>query len=167
MPKGTISKHVVSHTLSRESRVQLIKRLLGDKLEQDGAKNLEQEDATKFVELLDEVSLFPLRRSTMPDGKQLLNTGSLGEWWRSTCVRYLARVCGWHSILPNSVQISDYQRVSEYSGGSSCTVWTGTRGGQEIAVKAVKFYLSYAENKKKRLTRVSYYPVAMVCWISY
>lgn len=137
VPKGSISKHVVSHNLSHDSRVQLIKGLLGDKIEQDGAKSLEPGGAAKFVELLDE----------------LLNTGSLDEGWRSTCVRYLARVCGWHRILPKSVQISDYQRVSQYSGGGSSTVWAGTRGDQEIVVKALTLYESYDEKKKQELTR--------------
>lgn len=166
MPKGSISKHVVSHDLSHEDLVFLIKKLLDDKLEQDGAKNLEPGDATKFVELLDEVGLSLLRRLTASDWKQLLKTSGLGKRRRSPCVRYLARVCGWHSILPNSVQISDYQRVSLCSGGSTSTVWAGIRGDQKIVVKALTVYVPFGENKKKELTSVSY-PVAVIFWMSY
>lgn len=59
--KGTISKHLVSRNLNPKEQVRCIKKLLADKEEQLGAKNLGLDDASTFVELVDEVCMLPLK----------------------------------------------------------------------------------------------------------
>lgn len=137
VPKGSISKHLASHNLSPEDHVRYIKRLLVDKEEQEGARKLELSDATRFVKLLDEA----------------LRAGGLDGKFRHPSIRYLARVCGWHTILPASMQISDYQRVSQYSRTVRSEGWTGTRGDQQITIKVLTVYGSDDERRKRELTR--------------
>lgn len=158
MPEGSISKYLVSNNIGPEEVVQSVKKLLTHKEEQENAKNLEPGDAKKFVELLDGVSLPPWKHSIPLNWTQLLMWNRIKGRERSPCARYLARVCGWHSILPDSAQISGHQCTSEYSGGTFSIVWIGIHNGQKVAIKALRFYTSYDEKKKRDLTRVSYPP---------
>ena len=68
----------------------------------------------------------------------------------------MARVCGWHGILPNSACVSNYQRESVYSGGGNSTVWIGRHNGQKVIIKVLDFYLSFDDAKKKELIKVGY-----------
>ncbi|KAF9643492.1 kinase-like protein [Thelephora ganbajun] len=135
--KGPISKHLVSHALSLNDQVRYIKRLLANREEQQAAKSLEPGDGVRFIELLDWV----------------LRAGRLDEKDRPTFVRYLARVCGWHSVLPNSVRISSHHRISEHGGGGHSTVWIGRYRDQKVVIKGLNFYLSDGAVKKRELTK--------------
>ena len=75
---------------------------------------------------------------------------------RPTGTRYLARVCGWHGILPNSVVISDYQFETLLDEGGNGMVSTGKYNGQKVAIKALKFYQSDDPAKKRERTKVRY-----------
>jgi hypothetical protein len=59
VPGGSISKYLVSRDLSPENRIRYIKRLLADREEQQGAKALDSDNASRLVELLDEVRILP------------------------------------------------------------------------------------------------------------
>lgn len=69
IPKGSISKHLVSHNLTPPEKAQCIQRLLASKEEQRETMNLEPGDALRLVELLDEVCFLPLNHSTTSDVK--------------------------------------------------------------------------------------------------
>jgi hypothetical protein len=158
-----ISKDLISHEFSPNDRIRYIKKLLASREEQENAKLLETGDAVKFVELLDEVSLSCPRHHPTTQrltGDQVLRTGGLDERTRPTCTRYLARVCGWHSTLPNSARISNHKRETENSGGGSSTVWVGRYDEQKVIIKVLNFYRSYDDIKKRELTKVSYYLTA-------
>ena len=66
--KGPISVYLVSHELSLDDRAKWVKRLLVSQEEQESAKRLEPANASKFVELLDQVH-FPSSQLPMFDGK--------------------------------------------------------------------------------------------------
>ena len=55
-----ISKYLVSRELSFDERIGYIRKLLASKQEQEEAKNLKPNEASKFIELLDEVRSFVL-----------------------------------------------------------------------------------------------------------
>lgn len=136
--KNPISKYLVTHDrLNFEDRVQYIKALVADQDEQLEAKNLKPGDGKKLVELLDEA----------------LRAGGLNGADRYPCVRYLARVCGWHAILPKSMLISDYERVRERSGGGHSIVWDGKRNGKWVVIKDVKLFGSDGEERRKLLMK--------------
>ena len=78
----------------------------------------------------------------------------LDEGSRAPCVRYLARVCGWHSILPSSVRISSPRRVSPLGSGAHSTVWVGRNNDRKVVVKVMNCYLSDGEEKKRKLVVV-------------
>lgn len=53
-----ISKHLVSHELDPKDRAKYIGRLLKSREEQEGARQLEEGEASRFIELLDQVCYF-------------------------------------------------------------------------------------------------------------
>jgi hypothetical protein len=57
-PTGSISKQLVSSDFSPVRQIELIKEMLANRDEQQAAKGLEPEEASKFVEMLDLVRLF-------------------------------------------------------------------------------------------------------------
>jgi len=71
----------------------------------------------------------------------------------------LARVCGWHAILPSSTKISNYRRDTEdpLDGGGSSKVWVGTLNERKVIIKVPDVYQSYDDTKKRELIKVSYY----------
>jgi len=56
------------------------------------------------------------------------------------------------ALLPNSVQISNHQRVSPLSGSAHSSVWLGGYNGRKVVIKAINFYTSDDEEKKRELT---------------
>ena len=71
-----ISKYLVSHELSLDDRTDHIRELLASRQEQEQAKTLEPGDASKFVELLDEVRSFILPPLNQPPVSEILTRGS-------------------------------------------------------------------------------------------
>jgi hypothetical protein len=68
-PTGPISKRLVSSDYNPARQIELIKEMLANRDEQQAAKGLEPEEASKFVEMLDLVRLFPSSPSPMSHEK--------------------------------------------------------------------------------------------------
>ena len=90
----------------------------------------------------------------LSDGGQVLRQGRLKDAVRPAGTRYLARVCGWHGILPNSVLVSNYRSETLLGEGGSAKVWTGKHNGQKVAIKVLKFYQSDDTIKKRERTKL-------------
>ena len=61
---------------------------------------------------------------------------------RGKCLSTLCKICGYHALLPRSVQISlhyDRTSVPRYQGGFA-EVWKAEHNGREVAVKVLKVY---------------------------
>jgi hypothetical protein len=58
VPADPISKRLVSSYFSPAQQIELIREMLADRSEQQAARALEPEEASKFVEMLDLVRLF-------------------------------------------------------------------------------------------------------------
>ena len=74
-------------------------------------------------------------------------------WLRGKCLNTLCRICGYHALLPRSVQISlHYDRTGtpRYHGGFA-EVWKAEHKGREVAVKVLKVY---ASSSLAKVTRV-------------
>jgi len=141
MPKVSVSKTLVSREFSLDEQIRLIKGILRSRDEQEAAKSLELNNASNFIELLDKA----------------LKSGRLDGKDRPTCVRYLARVCGWHGLLPVSMQVSSHQPEPEpHSAGGQSTVWLGRYNGQKIIIKKLNLYAGDSDSRKKKLIKVSY-----------
>ena len=155
---GPISKRLASFQFTPTEQIQLIKDLLADRGEQEAARVLELGDASKLVELLDSVRLLPPSQSPIPYAyrKQVLREDRLDTLIRPTCVRYLARVCGWHILLPKSAEISGHEPESEIGGGGYSSVWIGSHNSQKVAIKVLAVYEGDDSARKKEVTRVSH-----------
>jgi len=68
----------------------------------------------------------------------------------------LARVCGWHKILPKSALISDYDRGSVVTEGGYSEIWKGSHSGRTVAVKVLMVYGAYDDAQKRELTKVGF-----------
>ena len=155
-PSDPICKRLASSQIRPEEQVRLIKNMLADRGEQQAAKDLEPGDALKLVEFLDLVRLFVLPQSPAPYGEQILRTGRLDASIRPTCIRYSAQVCGWHRLLPDSVQISGHERESTHSGGGHSQVWNGRYNGRKVAIKVLNIYGGDDPAKKKEIAKVGH-----------
>jgi len=91
----------------------------------------------------------------MPYGKQVLRANRLDASIRPSCVRYLARVCGWHILLPKSAEIAGHEPESELGGGGHSTVWIGSHNSRKVAIKVLAIYEGDDNARKKEVTRVS------------
>jgi hypothetical protein len=69
VPADPISKRLVSSYFDPARQIELIKEMLANRDEQQAAKDLKPEEASKFVEVLDLVRLFPSSPSPMSHGK--------------------------------------------------------------------------------------------------
>ena len=159
---GPISKRLVSFQFTPAKQIQLIKEMLADRGGQEAAKVLERGDASKLIELLDSVCLpfsFLVINALRP---QVLRADRLVPLIRPTCIRYLARVCEWHILLPESAKISGHKPEVEIGGGGYSTVWSGSHNSQKVAIKVLAVYEGDDDARKKEIRRVSW--LATVRW---
>ena len=68
-PMGPISKRLVSSDYGPARQIELIREMLANRDEQQAAKCMEPEEASKFVEILDLVRLLLSSPSPMSHGK--------------------------------------------------------------------------------------------------
>ena len=91
----------------------------------------------------------------IPYGKQVLKEDRLDPSTRPTCICYLARVCGWHVLLPKSAEISGHEAEAEAIGGSGySTVFSGSYNSRKVVIKVLRIFEGDEGAQKKEITRV-------------
>ena len=142
-------KRLISHTLTTDERISLIRVIFSDGSQIKVVRNLSGDDAQNFIDVIDNVSAWTLSllgdgsadsHSTLHPVNQAL--GDVESQTRMRCLRFLYRICGRLAVLPRSLAISpDFNRMeSPVASGGFADVWKGYYQDQEVAVKVLKVY---------------------------
>jgi hypothetical protein len=145
------SKRLVSLDFSPARKIALIEEILADRNEQQASKDLEPGDALSLVELLDLVRLFLSSLPPASYGNQVLMNNELSASIRPSCVHYLARLCGWHKLLPISALISACERKFPHRNDEHSETCFGRYNDQEVIVKVMKVYWETTALKERRV----------------
>ena len=146
-----------------DDRISLIATILSNRGEAEMVEHLCEDDAQAFIDIMREVSsriLSPSKdgpidspRTPRPTGQTL---DHFDQTKRMSCLRFLCKTCGHHSLLPRSLIIPvSYDRTKDplYEGGFA-RVWKGVSGDREVAVKVLKLYTSCNQERLQKCRSV-------------
>ena len=156
-PQPSACRQLISNTSLPHEVISLIEAIFASKAEITVVRDLRGEGAQKFIDVVDEVRLYPSSfsghslivyflhfltfRRLAPAG-QALDFPDLPSWLRKKRLSILCKICGRQALLPRSLKLPLCYDRSEnplYRGGYA-DVWKGEHGGRRVAVKVLRVY---------------------------
>ena len=113
----------------------------------DKIRGLAKDSAQILIDVIDEaryvsLHMYSTEPALMQSVRQAIDQPGSPPPARGMCLRQLYRICGYHALLPKTLQIPFcYDRTSFplYRGGYA-DVWKGTHHGLDVAVKVIRIY---------------------------
>lgn len=153
-------KRLICGPPATHERIALIPIILSNQDEVEMVRNLCNDDAQSFIDVIHEARSYTLylrRMSSLTPTLRLepviQTLDDLDPPLRKKCVRFLYNLCDHYALLPKSldIQVSIDQTEPPLCHGGFAEVWKGKFHDKEIAIKRLRVYQSSNHEKIRRV----------------